>query len=739
MKKILKAVIVPVLMIMMGFFTGADAFAEGQPGFIIAKIDSQGQPVFDTASTETPSVFVEDASCTDGSYIGGRNCFVKQPGRSVIIYLESDGYRIQVFEGNQDEYENKYKDSDYYAYNWNGEPISYKALKDEIARNNLKSLVWVKGDVQTKTTVTFSTTPEELAYSADGKYYLNSAVFSASGSAVTDPALKAYVLIDESEITDDYIEKEIKLTGNSYKLLDPTVKAKVKVTRIDASTLPKISFGTINRVHYATGYEVCPVIDDDVQCSDNGVVRHLFKGKDFDVSYGNNIYPTTSDNRAYAVMTFKGHYKGELKFYFDIIKGDLEAECNLSVADWYEGDTPSVPSVTSEKFYMANNEAGEITYTYYKGSASLESEAEKLSGVPTEKGKYFVKAELPAGKLFKGKTLKASFEIKEKAVAPAPSGNTGNNESNNSSQSNTPATSETPRAPEENAVKSVVNAPAPIATTPAAAPVAKEAPVAKVETAVAELPTEVPVEAKEKLIEKVTETVTKLVEAIAEDASTIENAVSSETLEKVKAAIEDGKEITASVTVNVVEENSIPSEDKEKIDSVISEQSEKNLEVACYLDLSIMLITGDGEELGTYNELTGTVTFTIAAPKDMECPEGKEYVVIRIHNGESTILPVTVNADGTLSFETDLLSSYALAVMDIATKEEVEAPVEASEEVTEETSKEETVEAEIVEEEAPLSGSTFNVKYVILFVAAFAAIGAALYFVISKNNVNKAK
>ena len=49
----------------------------------------------------------------------------------------------------------------------------------------------------------------------------------------------------------------------------------------------------------------------------------------------------------------------------------------------------------------------------------------------------------------------------------------------------------------------------------------------------------------------------------------------------------------------------------------------------------------------------------------MTCSEGQEYVVNRIHNGESTIIPVTVNPDGTLTFENDRFSSYALALRDV--------------------------------------------------------------------------
>lgn len=44
----------------------------------------------------------------------------------------------------------------------------------------------------------------------------------------------------------------------------------------------------------------------------------------------------------------------------------------------------------------------------------------------------------------------------------------------------------------------------------------------------------------------------------------------------------------------------------------------------------------------------------------------RTYFVIRVHDNVVTKLPAKVNADGTLSFETDCFSTYALAYEDIA-------------------------------------------------------------------------
>lgn len=229
-------------------------------------------------------------------------------------------------------------------------------------------------------------------------------------------------------------------------------------------------------------------------------------------------------------------------------------------------------------------------------------------------------------------------------------------------------------------------------------------------------------DAKEKLVEQVAKTVSELVQAILDGDETVGNAVSEETLENIKKALDEGKTIVAVVTIDVMEESNVPSEDKASIEEVLESQKENNIEIACYLDLSIMLKTAEGDELGTYNELTDKVAFTIEAPKDMPCPEGKEYVIIRIHNGESTIIPVTVNADGTLTFETDCLSSYALALRDVQ-KEEAKTATQ-----TEKEDSEASVESTASKQELTETKSNGWV-YAIIGVGVF-GIAAAIFFYI---------
>lgn len=108
--------------------------------------------------------------------------------------------------------------------------------------------------------------------------------------------------------------------------------------------------------------------------------------------------------------------------------------------------------------------------------------------------------------------------------------------------------------------------------------------------------------------------------------------------------------------------------------------------IAQYLDLTVLLKTTSGQELGTINKLSKDMTFTIAVPEDL-VKEGRVFVVLRMHEGETTVLETTMNSDGTLSFKTDRFSTYALAYIDVSVEEaddDTEGDVPSGSTVTEE-------------------------------------------------------
>lgn len=171
---------------------------------------------------------------------------------------------------------------------------------------------------------------------------------------------------------------------------------------------------------------------------------------------------------------------------------------------------------------------------------------------------------------------------------------------------------------------------------------------------------------KQETVVKATEEAKAVISDIAEGKNT--TAVSKETKAKVKAALDAGKTITTEVVVETVKEETVK-DDAKKADALLADSNVKKeigeAKIAQYLNLEIVL-KADGQELGTINELSEKMTFTIAVPEELK-GKNRVFYVVRVHNGEAEVLPTTMNADGTISFTTDKFSTYALAYADPAT------------------------------------------------------------------------
>ena len=177
---------------------------------------------------------------------------------------------------------------------------------------------------------------------------------------------------------------------------------------------------------------------------------------------------------------------------------------------------------------------------------------------------------------------------------------------------------------------------------------------------------EVPVpEVDEETTAKVEDNVNDVVDAINKgEIVSLGNAVSPETVENIQKAIANNEEIKTEIVVDVIDESDLSETDTYLIQKELTETQQ----VVQYLDLSVMIksVTDDGteKELGTLDELSEEITFTIEIPEELNV-DGREFFVIRVHNGETTILPATMNDDGTISFTTDRFSTYALGYEDV--------------------------------------------------------------------------
>ncbi len=165
-----------------------------------------------------------------------------------------------------------------------------------------------------------------------------------------------------------------------------------------------------------------------------------------------------------------------------------------------------------------------------------------------------------------------------------------------------------------------------------------------------------------------TESVNKIVEAIQNNnSSSIDsNVVSEETLGKIEEHVAAGNDIVTEVVTEVLTVDEAWDNDLEGYQEVIDELGE-NEYVARYLDLSVLvqaIVEEVPVELGTLNQLEDEITITITIPEGLGGID-QRFVVLRFHDGQVERLDVTDNNNGTLSFNTDKFSTYALVVEDI--------------------------------------------------------------------------
>ena len=128
-------------------------------------------------------------------------------------------------------------------------------------------------------------------------------------------------------------------------------------------------------------------------------------------------------------------------------------------------------------------------------------------------------------------------------------------------------------------------------------------------------------------------------------------------------AVDHGKSVDVDVYLEIKDiSDTISASDKDKIKTAVANTD--NIE---YFDISLfkeITISGQSQGAISIHNLDTPLKLTIAAPKSFPAvAEGytRTYIVLRLHDGTITVLSATLNADGTISFETDRLSTYAVA------------------------------------------------------------------------------
>lgn len=112
----------------------------------------------------------------------------------------------------------------------------------------------------------------------------------------------------------------------------------------------------------------------------------------------------------------------------------------------------------------------------------------------------------------------------------------------------------------------------------------------------------------------------------------------------------------------------------EKVKNDIAATLENGV-IATYLDIEVILELATNKSV--ISELSDKISLTIALPKDLKNTDKtveRVYYIIREHNGVVEKLEANLNEDGTLSFESDKFSTYAVAYEDKEIKETITNP-----------------------------------------------------------------
>ncbi len=137
----------------------------------------------------------------------------------------------------------------------------------------------------------------------------------------------------------------------------------------------------------------------------------------------------------------------------------------------------------------------------------------------------------------------------------------------------------------------------------------------------------------------------------------------------------DGETIEIRVDVKDISET-VSGQDKEIIESGLAEYRKDmpGLTLGMYVDISLFVKVGEGG----WDAVTHTeepIDVVVGIPEELK-GDGREFSIIRSHDGEYTLLPDTDDDPDTITVRTDMFSAYAL-VYEQVDKAEASAPGES--------------------------------------------------------------
>lgn len=141
------------------------------------------------------------------------------------------------------------------------------------------------------------------------------------------------------------------------------------------------------------------------------------------------------------------------------------------------------------------------------------------------------------------------------------------------------------------------------------------------------------------------------------DVAAIANAVLSP--EHIQL-VNDGERIEIRVDVKDISQ-SVPQRDQEVIESGLAEYQREisDLILGRYVDISMFMKLGKGD-WNAINSTEEPIEVVIGIPEDLQ-EEGREFYIIRAHEGEHTLMRDMDDEPDTITINTNMFSSYAIA------------------------------------------------------------------------------
>lgn len=145
-------------------------------------------------------------------------------------------------------------------------------------------------------------------------------------------------------------------------------------------------------------------------------------------------------------------------------------------------------------------------------------------------------------------------------------------------------------------------------------------------------------------------------------STSVETSVGTVNIPTSKNDIASAASLSENQSVEVViKESTVPQADKTIADNAAKQVAE-NVTVAKYLDIKLNVLENNVSK-GNVTRLSQAVRFVVSAPSGYDTT-AKDFAIIRVHNGDTTVLPDLDSDPSTITFETDRFSTYAIAVGD---------------------------------------------------------------------------